>query len=171
LATTKINGLALFAVFGGSVFVYSGVKGKSITTAFQSIVQGKSPAAATQNEPISSTGDTTSGTAVSGGSAQQILQQTAAQFGWGSGAEWQALSNIEMAEAGFNPNARNASSGAFGLAQALHGYTGYGFTATQTAQANAGDASLQALWMCRYIQARYGDPIKAWTFHQANGWY
>jgi hypothetical protein len=117
------------------------------------------------------------------GSAQAILQETAAQDGWGSGSEWQALSNVENAEAGFNPTAENASSGALGLAQALgHGnantagtlgnqYGGYGLTDAQAKAANSGNAADQALWMVNYIKSTYGNPEAAWAHEEADHWY
>ena len=173
----------------GSVFVYAGIKGFSVPQAIQYIVQGRSPVTLPQTAGITSPTAGSSAAAAAapvtgGGSAQQVLQQTAARFGWGSGAQWQALQNIEMHEAGFNPKAKNPSSGALGLAQALghgHGaatagtlgnqYGGEGLTDAQAKAANSGDAAAQALWMCNYIKGRYGDPVKAWAFWQAHHWY
>jgi hypothetical protein len=177
------------AVAAGSVFTYAGVKGYSVPQAIQYIVQGKSPTTLPQAAAIDTPqgGGSSAGGAAApvagGGSAQKILQQTAAQFGWGSGAQWQALQHIETHEAGFNPKAKNPSSGAFGLAQAYgHGtantkgtlaneYGGFGLTDAQAQQANSGDAATQALWMMNYIKARYGDPVKAWAFWQAHHSY
>jgi len=184
----QLDGLALGAIAAGSLFSFAGIKGYSIPHALQALVQGKAPSAGGQANPItaSSGGGTSgggSGTVVSGGSAQATLQKTAAQFGWGSGVQWQALQWVEMAEAGFNPKARNPASGALGLAQALgHGnantagslgneYGGYGLSDAQARAANSGDAGAQSLWMCNYIRATYGDPAAAKAFHQAKGWY
>jgi hypothetical protein len=181
------SGVAAVAV--GSVFTYAGIKGISVPQALQAIIQGKSPATLKPSSPISSPSDSgtssSGGQPVTGGSAQQILQQTAAEFGWGSGSEWQALSSLEMGEAGFDPTSKNPSSGALGLAQALgHGtaatagtlgneYGGYGLTDAQAKAANSGDASMQALWMCTYIKTTYGDPSTAWSKWQARSphWY
>jgi hypothetical protein len=115
-------------------------------------------------------------TAAITGDAESAMAQVAANFGWGRGtAEWQALVNLENGEAGFRPGIANPSSGALGLAQALgHGqsdtagslgneYGGYGLTAAQSQAANSGNAADQALWMCNYIKATYGDPISAWN--------
>ena len=182
------KGIAYASIGIGTLFVYAGLEGKSALGAFQSLVQGKSPTSAPTANPISGTSapDNVSGpeTNVSKGSAQQLLQIAAAQHGWGSGAEWQALQSVEMAEAGFNPKARNPSSGAFGLGQALgHGnantaapdgtneYGGFGLNDAEAKAANSGDAGEQAVWMCNYIAATYGDPIAAWAHEQANGWY
>lgn len=187
----RLNGIALAGLATGIVFLYAGIKGKSITQSVQYIIQGKNPAGSPAANPIA--GSSTAGAApgnvtgpevnVSGGSAQALLQTAAAQHGWGSGAEWQALQNIEMAEAGFNADATNPTSGAYGLAQALgHGtagsagtvtneYGGYGLNDAEAKAANSGDAGEQAVWMCNYIAQTYGDPVTAWNFHLAHGYY
>lgn len=210
----------LTAAGAGMLFLYAGIKGKSLPAALQALISGKSPSTASSANPInsssvssalnaavtSSTSSTTlgsssssgsSGTIVSGGgSAQAILQRTAAQFGW-TGSEWQALQNVEMSEAGFNPLIRNPG-GAFGLAQALgHGtgnttgsvitytvsggggqrtgtvneYGGFGLSDAQARAANSGDAAAQALWMCNYIKGVYGTPSAAWAHEQSHNWY
>jgi hypothetical protein len=137
-----------------------------------SLLSSNSGSTSSSGQPVSNSG-----------SAQAILQNTAAQDGWGSGAEWQALSNVENAEAGFNPTAENPSSGALGLAQALgHGdantagtlgnqYGGYGLTDAQAKAANSGNAADQALWMVNYIKSTYGSPEAAWAHEQADHWY
>lgn len=190
----RIDGVALGAVAAGSLLLYAGIKGYSIPVALQAIIQGKAPSAGQTNPPkyaitdtsaaSSSSSSTGSQATVSGGSAQAILQKTASRFGWGSGQEWQSLQSVEMAEAGFSTTARNPTSGAFGLAQALgHGnsntaapdgtneYGGFGLSDAQARAANSGDAGAQALWMCNYIAATYGDPNAAWAHEQANHWY
>lgn len=191
-----VNGVGLASVAFGSVFLYAGIKGYSVPQAFQAILTGKSPTNLTNTSPITNTtidtggtsggspygGGTFSGTVVSGGSAKQILQQTAARFGW-TGSQWQCLDNVEMAEAGYDTRAKNPSSGALGMAQALgHGgsntagslgneYGGFGLSAAQAKAANSGDAGAQALWMCNYIKATYGNPCNAWAHEQSHHWY
>lgn len=188
----RIDGIALGSIAAGGVFVYAGIKGKSVPSLLTGFVQGRPPAAAAQANQIAGsggTGSTDTGTgggaaSIPSGSGQQALQAAAAQHGWGSGQQWQALQSVEMAEAGFNPQARNPQSGAFGLAQALgHGnagtaaadgtneYGGYGLSDAQAKAANSGDAGAQAVWMCNYIAATYGNPVNAWSHEQANHWY
>jgi resuscitation-promoting factor RpfB len=190
----SVDPFGLAAVGVGSVFLYAGIKGLSIPGAFQSIIQGQSPSTAPTANPIaqiapseSSPGSDQAVTTVGGipsGNAQQALQQAAAARGWGSGIQWQALQNVEMAEAGFNPHAKNPDSGAYGIAQALgHGngsatqgtesnqYGGFGLTDAQARAANSGDAGAQAVWMVNYIAAEYGNPVNAWQHEQANHWY
>lgn len=105
------------------------------------------------------------GSAVASGPIAQIIAQTAAQFGWGSGAQMAALNWIISHESGFNPNAQNPTSTAYGLFQFLNG------TWASTGIAKTSDPSLQALAGMRYIQSRYGSPVGAQAFWQANGWY
>ena len=194
-----VNGLALSAVAAGSLFLYAAVKGKTVLGSVQALIKGRPPGSAPAAAPASLSGSygssasadsqATGGSAVTdhtvpGGSAQQALQSAAAAYGWGSGTQWQALQHVEMAEAGFNPNAVNAGSGAYGLAQALgHGngaatqgtaaneYGGFGLTDAQAKAANSGDAGAQALWMVNYIAATYGTPAAAWQHEQKHQWY
>lgn len=186
-AGNGISGFAVFLTLAGSIIAYSGLKGKGISAMVRSFLTGTfvPPTSADPNLAITSGQFTPSGTGVSvptntpvagTGTNQAIFQRTAALFGWGSGPEFQALTNLEMHEAGFKSTARNAS-GAFGLAQALgHGTPGaaapngineyganYGLTTALAQAANSGDAAAQALWMMGYIKARYGTPSAAWA--------
>jgi hypothetical protein len=196
------NGPALTAAAVGSVFVYGGLKGKSPLQVLVGIVQGQSPKQALASQGIGSSitvptqgsgVDTTTPGGVgsasnlpTGGNVQQILKNAAAARGWDTGAQWQALNNIEMNEAGYQPTVKNSSSGALGIAQALgHGnshtagtlgneYGGYGLSNAQAVAANSGDAAPQAVWMVNYIASRYGNPVNAWAqYHHADGskWY
>ena len=101
----------------------------------------------------------------SSGSVEALMKQMAAARGW-TGAQWTDLYNVEMAEAGFNMNATNPSSGAYGLAQFIGGpseYAQYG--------GNSSTASGQITGMLNYIAQRYGTPSAAWAHEQAYGWY
>lgn len=182
----RVDGLSLALIAAGSLTAYSGFKGYSIPHALQSFVTGKVPSGPPQYGITGSTGTGSgsgSGSPVADtGSAQSILQNTAATFGW-TGSEWTALSNVENREAGFSTTAKNPTSGALGMAQALgHGnastggtlgneYGGYGLSDAQAQQANSGDAAMQSLWMCNYIQQTYQTPSAAWAHEQSQGWY
>lgn len=191
---TALSGLAIAEMSVGAILIYSGVANQTLGNSVRQLLTGTYTTGAVSalgtgtgpdTDTEAGTADTGAASAVSASSAQAALQQTAAEFGWGSGSEWQALSNVEMAEAGFNPNATNASSGAFGLAQALgHGtsgtacpstgvneYGGYGLSTAQAQQANCGNAADQALWMCNYIKETYGTPSAAWAHEQEYHWY
>ena len=87
-------------------------------------------------------------------------KQMAAQYGW-TGAEWTALNNVAMRESGWNPNAQNPTSSAYGIAQNINGRAGY------PDPSPAG----QIAWMLAYIKSRYGDPIGAWNHEMSAGWY
>lgn len=187
-----VSGIAVASVGAGVLLLYTGIRGKDLLSEVQALAAGKSAGTAKPANQISGSASGGGGSGGGGGggpvpntgSAQQALQQAAASRGWGSGAEWQALQSVEMAEAGFNPRARNPQSGAFGLAQALgHGtantaapdgtneYGGFGLTDAQARAANSGQPGPQAAWMCNYIAATYGDPAAAWAHEQANHWY
>ena len=98
----------------------------------------------------------------SASSIQALGQQMAAAYGW-TGAEWTALNNVAMRESGWNPNAQNPTSSAYGIAQNIGGAAGYGAYGTTPAG--------QIGWMLAYIKARYGDPIGAWAHELSAGWY
>jgi hypothetical protein len=186
-----MDGPGIAAIGVGVIFVYTGVKGYSITKAFQNVLQGKNPQEnqVTTNQLVSFTTSSngnlnSSGTIVSGGNAKQVLQKTASQFGWGSGPQWAALDAIEMEEAGYDVHAENPSSHAYGMAQSLghpfaggpapngiNEYGGQGLTPAQSRAASMGDAGAQSLWMCRYIKGRYTNPVNAQAYHLAHNSY
>ncbi|MFJ3230070.1 transglycosylase SLT domain-containing protein [Streptomyces sp. NPDC086787] len=81
-------------------------------------------------------------------------------------AQYNAFSKIVEHESGWNANATNASSGAYGLVQALPG----------TKMASAGsdwktNPATQIKWGLDYMKSRYGSPVGAWNFWQSHGWY
>lgn len=101
----------------------------------------------------------------SGGSVEALMKSMAASIGW-TGAMWNALYNVEMREAGFRLDARNSSSGAYGLAQFINGpseYYQYG--------GNPDTAAGQITGMLNYIRQRYGNPMAAWAHEMNFGWY
>ncbi|MCX4974940.1 lytic transglycosylase domain-containing protein [Streptomyces sp. NBC_00620] len=81
-------------------------------------------------------------------------------------AQFNAFSKIVEHESGWDVNATNSSSGAYGLVQALPG----------SKMASAGsdwktNPETQIKWGLNYMNDRYGSPVGAWNFWQANGWY
>ena len=79
------------------------------------------------------------------------VQAVAAGYGWGSGPEWAALSQLIQGESGWNMMARNPRTSAAGLfqkMQSLHGPV-------------EGDAAGQAQWGLNYIRSAYGSPSAA----------
>jgi transglycosylase-like protein with SLT domain len=81
-------------------------------------------------------------------------------------AQYNAFSRIVEHESGWNIDATNASSGAYGLVQALPG----------SKMSSAGDdwannPVTQIKWGLGYIQDRYGSPCSAWGHSQSHGFY
>ncbi len=94
-------------------------------------------------------------------SAQRVAKKMIADS-----AQFQCFSNIVDHESDWNPHATNASSGAYGLVQAL--------PANKMASAGSDwktNPKTQIEWGLDYMNSRYGSPTGAWAFWQANGWY
>ncbi|MET8247756.1 transglycosylase SLT domain-containing protein [Streptomyces sp. NPDC005202] len=80
--------------------------------------------------------------------------------------QFQCFSNIVDHESSWNYQAVNASSGAYGLFQAL--------PAGKYASAGADwrtNPATQIKWGLNYMNSRYGSPCQAWSFWSANHWY
>jgi hypothetical protein len=80
--------------------------------------------------------------------------------------QFNAFSKIVEHESGWDVDATNPSSGAYGLVQALPG--------SKMAAAGSDwktNAKTQIEWGLDYMKSRYGSPVGAWNFWQANGWY
>ncbi|WP_328719657.1 lytic transglycosylase domain-containing protein [Streptomyces sp. NBC_00247] len=80
--------------------------------------------------------------------------------------QFQCFSNIVNHESTWNYQAVNASSGAYGLVQALPG--------SKMASAGADwqtNPATQIKWGLSYMNASYKSPCGAWSFWQANHWY
>lgn len=83
-----------------------------------------------------------------------------ASFGWAP-SELAPLVALWNKESGWDPNAVNPSSGAYGIPQALgHGHP-----------YNLGDYVAQINWGLNYIKGRYGSPSAAWAHEVAHNWY
>lgn len=73
-------------------------------------------------------------------------------------SQWPALNSLWTRESGWNPNARNRSSGAAGIPQDITGNM-------------HGGGRGQIAWGLNYIRGRYGSPSGAWAHSQRTGWY
>ncbi|MBN8867517.1 MAG: hypothetical protein J0H98_08180 [Solirubrobacterales bacterium] len=82
-------------------------------------------------------------------------------------SEWPALKELWTRESGWNPAARNPSSGAYGIPQALPA-SKMGPAAQGTGPAAA---KAQIAWGLNYIKERYGTPSAALAFHNSHNWY
>jgi len=107
------------------------------------------------------------GRAISGSVAeyQAYAAERCNAYGW-SQADFECLVKLWNKESGWNPNAYNASSGAYGIPQALPG----------SKMASAGsdyqtNYQTQINWGLGYIKSRYGTPSNAWNHSQTRGWY
>jgi hypothetical protein len=81
-------------------------------------------------------------------------------------AQFACLDALWTKESNWNPYARNPTSGAYGIAQAL--------PASKYASAGSDwetNAITQIRWGLGYIKAVYGTPCTAWAHSQATNWY
>lgn len=89
------------------------------------------------------------------------LKQAGVPDSWTSSMSW-----LINAESGWNPHARNGSSGAYGIPQSL--------PASKLASAGKDwkdNPITQIKWMVNYIKGRYGTAMAAESFHKRVGWY
>lgn len=99
------------------------------------------------------------------GTAMAIALTMVTARGWGT-AEYDCLVALWNKESRWNVYAHNASSGAYGIPQALPG------TKMATAGADwATNPATQITWGLGYIDARYATPCGAWAHSQRVGWY
>ena len=103
---------------------------------------------------------------VSYGDPRSIARTMMAQrYGWGA-SEFSCLDTLWEHESGWDPRAENASSGAYGIPQALPGskMSGYGSDWTS-------NPVTQIEWGLAYIRQSYASPCGAWSVWQSKGWY
>ena len=87
-----------------------------------------------------------------------------AQLG-GDAGQFSCLESLWGKESGWNPDAQNPTSSAYGIAQFLDStWAGTGIAKTSDGYRQI-DAGLV------YINSRYGSPCGAWSHSQANNWY
>lgn len=92
--------------------------------------------------------------------AQAYALSQLGSFGWGSD-QMPPLIKLWNQESGWNANAVNPSSGAYGIPQSLgHGHP-----------YDLGDYANQIQWGLNYIRGRYGSPGAAWAHEMSNNWY
>lgn len=119
--------------------------------------------AASRSEAKSSTADASSFAVQSSYTVAQIQAMARSMV---PSAQFQCFSNIVDHESSWNYQAVNASSGAYGLFQALPGSKMSSVGADwQT------NPATQIKWGLNYMDSRYGSPCEAWSFWQANSWY
>ena len=114
--------------------------------------------------PVAPSGGGGSGDNSPGG-AQSTARGMLAGFGWGDD-QFSCLVSLWNKESGWNYQAYNSGSGAYGIPQALPG--------SKMSSAGADwqtNAATQISWGLGYISGRYGSPCGAWGHSQSNGWY
>jgi hypothetical protein len=80
--------------------------------------------------------------------------------------QYEAFNKIVSHESGWNMHATNASSGAYGLVQAL--------PASKMSTAGSdwkSNPATQIKWGLNYMNSRYGSPAAAWNFWSTHHWY
>ncbi len=111
-------------------------------------------------------GPTVSAPAPDPGTAQSIAYNMLPSFGFSQSSQWGCLLNIWNRESGWNYQAENPYSGAYGIPQALPG----------SKMASAGpdwqtNPTTQIKWGLGYIKSVYSTPCGAWSHEEADGWY
>jgi len=87
-------------------------------------------------------------------------------YRWTSPEQFTCLDNLWIHESQWNPRARNPSSGALGIPQAL--------PAWKMSAAGSDwrtNPVTQMAWGLGYIKTRYGNPCSAWSQYQQKNWY
>ena len=120
-------------------------------------------AAPSAPSPVYATGGAVGGT--SPADAQATARKMIGGYGWGDD-QFACLVSLWNKESGWNYKAYNASSGAYGIPQALPGSKmGSAGADWQT------NPATQISWGLGYISGRYGSPCGAWSHSQSVGWY
>ena len=174
-----VDGVGLAALGVGSVLMYAGIKGYSVLAVLENVITGKPIATGakmvqrlTVDSPAGISGGSTGATGGASapvGDNQALGQQMAAQHGW-SGSEWNALAILWTKESNWRNTAKNPSSGAYGIPQALP-HTKMPKAAWPESAGGTSDARTQIEWGLVYIKSRYGSPSAALAFHLRNNWY
>jgi len=94
--------------------------------------------------------------------AQSIMSST---YGWGAD-QFACLDSLWTKESGWNYQASNASSGAYGIPQSLPGSK-----MSTVADDWETNATTQVTWGLDYISRAYGTPCSAWAHSQSVNWY
>jgi murein DD-endopeptidase MepM/ murein hydrolase activator NlpD len=100
-----------------------------------------------------------------GSGPQSVGHRMMLAAGWGEN-QWGPLLRLWNRESGWRVHARNPSSGAYGIPQAL--------PASKLATAGGdwrNSAETQIRWGLGYIRGRYGSPANAWSHEVMHNWY
>lgn len=181
MAVSGVNGMAIAATAGGALLIWSGIKGASVTSSLKDLISGQQPSGSAANAVslVDYTGGTSASSSGSPGSNAPnpgsvkgnvaLGKMMAAAHGW-TGQQWNDLYALWQRESGWSNTAKNPSSGAYGIAQALgHGPTNQ--YPAGPANPPTSSAAAQIAWGLSYIKQRYGSPSAAWAHETSAGWY
>lgn len=157
--------LAAASGIGNANLIYPAEVVKLACHAALSAVAGVPVASQPSRQPASSQSTVQVSVQVTGSVPTDIAKQMLSEFGWGQD-QFGCLYALWQTESGWNPQAENPSSGAFGIPQALPG--------SKMASAGADWATnpaTQIRWGLGYIRDSYGSPCGAEGHEQADGWY
>ena len=98
-------------------------------------------------------------------SAKAIARSMMAGYGWDD-SQFSCLESLWTRESSWNYQAENASSGAYGIPQALPGSK-----MSEVADDWTTNPTTQITWGLGYISGRYGSPCSAWAHSESVGWY
>ena len=139
---------------------------KQLADIEQQIKDAEEAAKHVNNPPAPPSGPSgPSGPGISPGAAQSIAKSLMPNYGFASG-QFGCLLNLWNYESGWHMYAKNPSSGAYGIPQAL--------PATKMASVGPDwktNATTQIKWGLGYIKSRYGSPCGAWAHERAHSWY
>lgn len=178
MSKASVDGVGLTVTVVGGMLIYGGIRGYSMLQILQNLVTGKPISAGVAvtyplSTPTPATADVTDtngvGEAAPGGNQGLALQLASSMYGW-EGSEWIALQKLWNRESEFNAHAKNPTSGAYGIPQALP-YTKMPKAAWPESAGGQSDPTAQIKWGLEYIKGRYGTPSKAWAHETANSWY
>jgi hypothetical protein len=170
-------GIALTSI--GGILVYAGIKGYSLPDVVRNVVTGQPIATnvgrlsvgngAGGSNPVETPETGPSNDSWTLTPNQKIGKELADTFGWGTGLEWSALLELWNRESSWSNTARNPSSGAYGIPQALP--PDKLPPPGQAPPVGTSDARSQIAWGLNYIESRYRTPIFALAHHKTYNWY
>lgn len=117
------------------------------------------------SDDTTSTTTTSSASGTTAAGAQAIASSMMSSYGWDS-SQFSCLVSLWNRESGWNYQAQNSSSGAYGIPQALPGSK-----MSSVASDWATNPTTQIIWGLKYIDGRYGSPCSAWAHSESVGWY
>lgn len=80
------------------------------------------------------------------------------------GEQWECLYQLGMRESGWNHEATNPTSGAYGIPQSLPANK-------MASHGDIDDPQVQIRWFLDYVESRYGTACNALQFQITNNWY